>query len=264
MFATTTLVAHRGAQLVSRDALATVEPPAATTSWKPVKHALIMDLMHEELDRRHIRITKEEYAIQREGTSLFAALTLNWLWDEEMSAAIAFRHANDKSEAMKMYAGVHVFICDNMALSGDEIILHRRHTTRLNVAAELTKAFDRYHDGALVLQHHIGDLKSRPLSLGDAQRQLFEIFYRRMLPVRLLVPVTDSYLSQDDRTAWGLLNALTLHAKTLPPHGNIGAHVRLGRYFGLGKADPSVCQREDGSVAVEASDGGAVPAVAHR
>jgi hypothetical protein len=28
-----------------------------------------------------------------------------------MSAAIAFRHANDKSEAMKMYAGVHVFIC---------------------------------------------------------------------------------------------------------------------------------------------------------
>ena len=102
MFATATLVAHRGAQLVSRDALATVEPPAATTSWKPVKHALLVDLMHEELDRRHIRITKEEYAIQREGTSLFAALTLNWLRDEEMSAAIAFRHANDKSEAMNM------------------------------------------------------------------------------------------------------------------------------------------------------------------
>jgi hypothetical protein len=63
MFATTTLIAHRGAQLVSRDALATVEPPAATTSWNPVKHALIMDLIHEELDRRQIRITQEEYAI---------------------------------------------------------------------------------------------------------------------------------------------------------------------------------------------------------
>jgi hypothetical protein len=238
MFATATLVAHRGAQLVSRDALATVEPPAATTSWKPVKHALIVDLMREELDRRQIRITTEEYAIQREGTSLFAALTLNWLQDEEMSAALAFRHANDKSEAMNMYAGVHVFICDNMALSGDEILLNRKHTTRLNVAAELTQAFDRYHNGALVLQRHIGDLKSRPLSLGDAQRKLFELFYRRMLPARMLVPVTDSYLSQADRTDWGLLNALTLHAKTLPPHGNIRAHVRLGRYFGLGKAGP--------------------------
>jgi hypothetical protein len=111
MFATATLVAHRGAQLVSRDALAAYEPPAATTSWKPVKHALIVDLMHEELDRRQIRITTEEYAIQRGGTSLFAALTLHWLRDEEISAAIAFRHANDKSEAMKLYAGVHVFIC---------------------------------------------------------------------------------------------------------------------------------------------------------
>ena len=264
MFATATLVAHRGAQLVSREALATYEPPAATKSWKPVKHVLIVDLMHEELDRRNIRITKEEYAIQREGNSLFAALTLNWLRDEEMSAAIAFRHANDKSEAMKMYAGVHVFICDNMALSGDEIILNRRHTTRLNVATELTKAFDRYHDGALVLQRHIGDLKRGPLSLGDAQRQLFEIFYRQMLPARMLVPVTDSYLAKEDRTAWGLLNALTLHAKNLPPHGNIRAHVRLGRYFGLGKADPYVCSREDGRAAVQARDGGAVPAVAYR
>jgi hypothetical protein len=54
MFATATLVAHRGAQLVSRDALAAYAPPAATKSWKPVKHALIVDLMHEELDRRHI------------------------------------------------------------------------------------------------------------------------------------------------------------------------------------------------------------------
>jgi hypothetical protein len=158
-----------------------------------------------------------------------------------MSAALAFRHANDKSAAMKMYAGVSVFVCDNMALSGDEIILNRKHTTRLNVAAELTKAFDRYHDGALVLQRHIGELKRAPLSLGDAQQKLFELFYRRMLPVRLLVPVTDNYLSQADRTDWGLLNALTLHAKTLPPQSNIRAHVRLGRYFGLGKADPSVC-----------------------
>ena len=58
MFATATLVAHRGAQLVSRAALATVEPPAATRSWKPVKHALIVDLMHEKLDRRQIRITR--------------------------------------------------------------------------------------------------------------------------------------------------------------------------------------------------------------
>jgi hypothetical protein len=158
-----------------------------------------------------------------------------------MTAAIAFRHSNDQREAMKMYAGVHVFICNNMALSGDEIILNRKHTTRLNVAAELTKAFDRYKDGALVLQRNIEDLKAASLPLADAQRKLFEIFYRRILPTRILIPVTDSYLPRDDRTDWGLLNALTLHAKNLPPNGNMRAHAQLGRYFGLGKANPYIC-----------------------
>jgi hypothetical protein len=142
MFATAHLSAHRGATLVTRAELATYEPPEPEGRWKPVKPSFIVDLMHEELARREIQITQEEYAIQREGNYLLAALTTNWLNTGETAAAIAFRHSNDKSEAMKMYAGVSVFICDNMALSGDEIILNRKHTTRLNVAEELTKAFD--------------------------------------------------------------------------------------------------------------------------
>jgi hypothetical protein len=49
---------------------------------------------------------------------------------------------------------------------------------------------------SLVLQRNIEGLKAGPLSLGDAQRKLFEIFYRRLLPARMLIPVTDSYLSK--------------------------------------------------------------------
>jgi hypothetical protein len=99
-----------------------------------------------------------------------------------------------------------------MALSGDEIILNRKHTTRLNVAAGLTSAFDRDKDGALVLQRNIEGLKDGPLSLGDGHRKLFEICYRRLLPTRMLIPVTDSYLFKEDHTDWGgLLNS------SLPP-----------------------------------------------
>jgi hypothetical protein len=90
-----------------------------------------------------------------------------------------------------------------MALSGDEIILNRKHTTRLHVAAGLTNAFDRDKDGALVLQRNIEDLKEGPLSLGDGHRKLFEICYRRLPPTRMLIPVTDSYLFKEDHTDWG-------------------------------------------------------------
>jgi len=162
-----------------------------------------------------------------------------------------------------MYAGVSVFSCDNMALSGDEIVMNRKHTPRLNVAAELTKAFDRYKDGALVLQRNIEDLRAVPLSLGDVQRKLFEMFYRRLLPTRMLIPVTDSYLSKADRTDWGLLNACTLHAKNLPPNGNMRAHAQLGRYFGLGKTNPYACSGEDAKAAVQAHHHDTVPSLAY-
>ena len=32
---------------------------------------------------------------------------------------------------MKLYAGVRVFACDNTAVSGDEIILRKKHTKTL-------------------------------------------------------------------------------------------------------------------------------------
>jgi hypothetical protein len=241
MFATSTLVAHRGAMLVPREKLGRFEPPEPEGRWRPVKHSLIVDLMHQELDRRDIHVSREEYAVQRDGNYLFAALTLNWLRDEEMSAALAFRHSNDKSEAMRLYAGMRVFVCDNMAISGDEIILNRKHTTRLNIAEDLSKAFDRYKNGALVLQRNIEDLKAGLLTQTAIEATLFEIFYRKMLHSRMLIPVADSFYNQDDRTSWGLLNACTRHAKNLPPSGNMRAHARLGRYFGLGKDNPLVC-----------------------
>jgi hypothetical protein len=241
MFHTATLTAHRGATLVTRDELARYEPPEPEGRWKPVKHSLIVDLMHEELARRDITVAKEEYAIQREGNYLFAALTTDWLNTGKTAAAIAFRHSNDKSEAMKMYAGVRVFVCDNMALSGDEIVMNRKHTTRLNVAEELTNAFDRYRDGSLILQRDIEHRRDSSLPEWDAQRELFNIFYRNLLPARFLKPVADSYFSGQDRSAWGLLNACTLHAKNLTPPGNMHAHVKLGRYFGLGKDTTYVC-----------------------
>jgi hypothetical protein len=94
MFATATLTAHRGATLVSRDELAQYEPPAPEGRWKPVKHSLIVDLMHEELERRNITVATEEYAIQKEGNYLFAALTTNWLDTGETAAAIAFQSSS--------------------------------------------------------------------------------------------------------------------------------------------------------------------------
>jgi len=234
------LIVHRGATRVTRAQLIDFETPPATATWKPIPHATLVGAIHEELAHRHIAVVKEDYAVQRKNHMLFGTMVLNYLQTDEFAAALAFRHANDQSEAVKMYAGVNVFNCDNMSLSGDEIILHKKHSPRFQLAAALPEAFDKYQDGALQLTRDIDDLKGALCSHLDAKEMMYDIFRRRIVPLRLFHPVVESWhmrLPDDDvySNEWVLHNCFTEHIKKLPPNRAMQATVRLGRFFGLGK-----------------------------
>ena len=54
MFHSAKLVAHRRATLVSRQQLARYESPEPEGRWNPVKHSLIVDLMHQLLRVRQV------------------------------------------------------------------------------------------------------------------------------------------------------------------------------------------------------------------
>jgi hypothetical protein len=234
------LLVHRGAIRVTRDELADIQVPVATDTWKPIKHAVLVDTIHEEVRHRGITVVREEYAVQRQNNMLFGVMVLNWLTTDEFAAALAFRHANDKSEAIKMYAGVRVFNCDNMSLSGDEIILHKKHSPRFQLAAALPEAFDKYQHGALQLTRDINELKGAQCSHVAAKEMIYDIFRRRLVPLRLFHPIVESWHLQlpDDHhssNAWVLHNCFTEHIKTLAPNVAMRATVRLGKFFGLGK-----------------------------
>ncbi len=234
------LLVHRGATRMTRAELVDIEPPPATDTHKPVKHAVFVDVPCEELDRRQITITTEEYAVQRQNNMLFGVMTLNYLKTDEFAAALAFRHSNDMQEAMKMYAGVRVFACDNMALSGSELLLHKKHSKHFSLTAAIPQAFDRYQDGALILQREIEELKESSVSWDTFVRQTFEVFRKKIVPVRLFHPVVnDWYATHPSRadlgTEWELLNAFTLHTKKLAPGPEMRSVVRLGNFFGLGR-----------------------------
>ncbi len=46
------LIAHCGAEKLSRDQLVTILPPEPTDTFKPIKHADLVDEVHEALARR--------------------------------------------------------------------------------------------------------------------------------------------------------------------------------------------------------------------
>ena len=233
------LLVHRGAQPITREALSTIEPPPSTDTWKPIKHSAYVDAIHDELVHRNITVDREEYAVQRQGNVLFGVMDLAFMQTETFAAALAFRHANDQSEAVKMYAGVRVFNCDNMTISGDEIILRHKHSTRFNLAAALPEAFDRYHEGELALHQSIETLQNTQLPHDKASLRIYDIFRKKVVPIRLFHPVVTEYYGglqtpEAQGTEWQLLNCFTAHTKTLLPAPQMHAMQRLGRYFGLG------------------------------
>jgi hypothetical protein len=74
----------------------------------------------------------------------------------------------------------------------------------------------------------------------NAKEMIYDIFRRRLVPLRLFHPVVASWHMQlpDDQhysNEWVLHNCFTEHIKTLAPNVAMRATVRLGKFFGLGK-----------------------------
>jgi hypothetical protein len=135
------LIAHRGAQLVTREQLAAYIPPPSTDTWKSVSHTELVDTLTRVMQDRGLFITREQFAVQN--AKLFGTFDLEWQRMEEYGAAVDFRHTTDKSMAIQIAVGARVFVCDNMSFLG-EMITVRKHTSRLQLDEEMDRAMYRY------------------------------------------------------------------------------------------------------------------------
>lgn len=112
-----TLMAHKGAQYVSREVLPFLQLPEETDTFQPIAHHLLINEIEESLAYRHIKIERSEFAVSPDGMKLFGLLEVSAGMDG-IRFAIGLRNSNDKSMRLGMVAGYRVFVCDNMALSG--------------------------------------------------------------------------------------------------------------------------------------------------
>src|SRR5439155_17622325 len=127
-----------------------------------------------------------------------------------------------------------VFACDNTAVSGDEIILRKKHTKHFDIHAELPEAFDRYKEGMLMLTRGIDELKGTLCSELDAKEMIYDIFREKIVPLKLFHPVVDSWHMQFPpegvySNEWVLHNCSTEHIKKFTPNVAMRGGVRMGR-----------------------------------
>ncbi len=225
------LIAHRGAQIVSRDELKNYPAPEATETWKPVSHLQLVETLAGVMADRGLHITREQLAVQ--GSKLFGTFDTEWQRMEDYTAAVGFRHATDKSMSIQIAVGARVLVCDNMSMLG-ELIAVRKHTSKLDLGEELDRAMYRYMQGWRKLQDDIQVQKDSPVESRKAKTLIYDIFEQKIVPLRLFPLVArecTQMIQTNSATGWSLHNAVTSHIKHLAPAPAFRATARLGKFF---------------------------------
>lgn len=236
---------HAGAQAVTRERLAKVPVPASTRSWHPVPHIDVVKLVLDQLRGLKLTPTDEAHGIWREGQRYFGVFKFKTNeGGKAWSLAIGIRNSHDKSFPAQLAAGSHVFVCDNLAFSG-EVTISRRHTVHIlkDMPGLVAAALGRL--GTLRTQqvNRLAAYQKATLEDRDAHDAVIQSMDLKVLGVTRLPLVLQEWREPKHeefapRTVWSLFNAFTEVMKYgIPldefPARTIKLHGLLDRFAGL-------------------------------
>lgn len=252
-----TLIAHNprfNSQLCNLRQLQTLPDPVALgPRHRPVAHKDLVETIHREIDSRGYLIDREQMALSRDRQRLFGVIDLvpkGNLWqvdaDKTRGTSFGFRNSVDRTMGIQAVAGTRVFVCDNLAMSGDMFAIRSRNTTGLDLPAAVEQGFQKFLDHTRVLTVQINALRQMNYSDLAAKELIYDFFMSKDAPIsdRLLPAVHQNYFHPTDemtdcqpRTLWGIHNAFTRAIQVLAPTAMFAASIALGKRFYLTAGD---------------------------
>lgn len=217
------MVLHCGGIHVTREQVEGIPIPAATKTYSPIHHLDIVDIMiPTALDLTGMTLRKEMFGVARKGSQFFFLLSFE-NGNEEMGFSVAGRNSYDKSIKVGIGIGASVFVCDNLALSGD-ITIMRKHTG--NALEDLKDQavttlyrnkgnFDRIVEDAT-------KMKKIAVSDDEAFAFLGMLYGRDLLLPRQFTQCLDEWKAPQHeefkpKNMWSLYNCVTETLKSTPP-----------------------------------------------
>lgn len=218
------LFVHRGGEIITRQQLDLIQTPEETDSYVPVSHYHLADkLVNISTDiLRDYVLVGEQYAVARNGNQMFAVLNFK-REENDMALSIAFRNSYDRSMSLGIAVGATVFVCDNLALQGD-IVIMRKHTKNVwNELEDLSistmyKAGKRYEQ--IVADSQL--LKKQRLQDEEAFMFMGMLYGYGIVSPRQITVLRDEWLKPshkefEERNMWSFFNATTESLKSCPP-----------------------------------------------
>lgn len=222
---------------IGREALGQIPVPEATSTHKPIPHHTIVETLVETLSFRHIGVVNEEYAVSFDGMKMFGVLDLETQM-EGCRFSIGIRNSHDKSLRLGLTVGIRVFVCSNMAFSGEFTPVLAKHSKSFNLIDTLAVGVDRIQRNFEPMQRQVENWRRTQLTDDQARLILYSAFVEAKLdaPRSLLPDVHRQYFEPEypefsPRTMWSLLNAFTGAFKKLDPIPQFKATARLGSFL---------------------------------
>jgi hypothetical protein len=232
-----TLLAHCGTDKITREELKLLPIPEGTDTYQPVPHYEIANRLLEALAFRHIAVVRDEYAVSEDGMKMFGVLDL----ETEMHGArfsIGLRNSHDKSMRLALTCGYRVFVCSNMAFSGDFTPVLAKHSKSFALVDAISIGVDRMQRNFEPMRKQVEAWRQAELTDVTAKMIIYEAFIESELevPKHLARRVHDYYFDPKydefrPRTMWSLSNAFTSAFKELEPVPQFRATAKLGQYL---------------------------------
>ena len=233
------MMLHTGGERITRDVLDLFPVLQESRTYGVVKHydlaQKVTTIANDLLKGFHLE--REQFAVAREGKQMFAVL--NYAGEHpDMGVAVAFRNSYDKSMSVGFAMGASVFVCDNLALSGD-ITIMRKHTVNVwpNLEKELVTTI---YEGDKNYIKIIEDAEAmKRVELADMQAwQLMGILYgMQIIGPRQLGDLRQewhkpTFTDFQPRNLWSLYNDCTHVLKATSPLNVMDKHLELHNVFG--------------------------------
>jgi hypothetical protein len=219
------LVLHAGAEQATMEQVAAVITPGATETWQPISHTDLIEQTVTRFAGLGWQVAAEQHGLWRGGARYFGVFDLkgNGLDGQDYTLSVGLANSHDRSLAAKIAVGSRVFVCDNLAFSG-EVQVSRKHTTHL------FRALPQVIASAVAKVASLKESQDRRISayreteINDVMVHdvLVRALDRNIIPARELPRVRDEWRKArhpefEARNLWSAFNAFTQVMKGTSP-----------------------------------------------
>jgi len=208
------LMLHCGAAEVPLREIKKVETPSPEGRHYPIPHFQLFKEARDVLTTHGLDIVDEKHALWRDGLRYFGVLELK-SERSDYSTVVGLRNSHDKSFAAAIACGSRVFVCDNLAFSG-EVVIGRKHTRHItdDLHRLTNDAIGRLGQMKILHEQRVDAYHNTPLEIDQVDHLIMEAYRSKVINLQRIGKVWQLWNQPEheefeEPNVWSLYNAFT-------------------------------------------------------